>query len=344
MSSDYWGYGRTASRRRRAGLRCAPGSLPASFAQRTHFGLYALQHCGQESAGIAISDGKRTSGLPRHGPVSQVRFGPRLAALGVRPLALGQCPRRRVRLRENAQPEFVGRGEGERRRRPQRQPGEREVPCKKSCLEEGFRFNSTDTTPSRRRRRGRVGVPSGRRSGRRCAGLTGLLGGNDRVPWPSATSRLPSPAIGRWTWRLRGSSETCGLTSSVLRTCSATSSPVVGHRRFGASRATAPREPVRRRASEYAYFARPDSPLPTVAGRRQPPPDGREVRREAPVEADVSSYRSPTRDEMAAVGTLRQAASLTRGPATGDVIQRGGRARQNEGSICNTSRRRAVVR
>src|ERR671929_933322 len=41
-------------------------------ARLTYFGLHALQHRGQESAGIAVSDGGRLTGLRDLGLVSQV--------------------------------------------------------------------------------------------------------------------------------------------------------------------------------------------------------------------------------------------------------------------------------
>ena len=47
----------------------APGR---DVARLTYFGLFALQHRGQESAGIAVSDGGRLTGLRDLGLVSQV--------------------------------------------------------------------------------------------------------------------------------------------------------------------------------------------------------------------------------------------------------------------------------
>src|SRR5207247_9134087 len=44
-------------------------------AELTYFGLYALQHRGQESAGIVTSDGRRFREYKRMGLVSQVFKG-----------------------------------------------------------------------------------------------------------------------------------------------------------------------------------------------------------------------------------------------------------------------------
>ena len=63
--------------------------LAGELAQRTYFGLYALQHRGQESAGIAVSDGERTTAMRDMGLVSQVFDGTSLAALEAGHLALG---------------------------------------------------------------------------------------------------------------------------------------------------------------------------------------------------------------------------------------------------------------
>src|SRR5215218_3189495 len=62
--------------------------LSGELAQRAYFGLYALQHRGQESAGIAVSDGERMVAMRDMGLVSQVFDEPKLSALRGR-LALG---------------------------------------------------------------------------------------------------------------------------------------------------------------------------------------------------------------------------------------------------------------
>lgn len=56
----------------------APG---APVAQLAYLGLYALQHRGQESAGIAVSDGRRMHVIKDMGLVTQVFDQPRLAGL-----------------------------------------------------------------------------------------------------------------------------------------------------------------------------------------------------------------------------------------------------------------------
>jgi amidophosphoribosyltransferase len=56
----------------------APGR---DVARLTYFGLYALQHRGQESAGIAVSDGRRVTAVKEMGLVAQVFDEPKLRAL-----------------------------------------------------------------------------------------------------------------------------------------------------------------------------------------------------------------------------------------------------------------------
>jgi amidophosphoribosyltransferase len=59
------------------GIR-APGR---DVARLSYFGMYALQHRGQESAGIAVSDGRRVTALREMGLVSQVFDESKLRAL-----------------------------------------------------------------------------------------------------------------------------------------------------------------------------------------------------------------------------------------------------------------------
>ena len=88
-------------------------ALEGELAQRTYFGLYALQHRGQESAGIAISDGESTLALREMGLVSQVFNERKLATLEPGHIALGHVRYSTTGSAswENAQPEFHGRGE-----------------------------------------------------------------------------------------------------------------------------------------------------------------------------------------------------------------------------------------
>jgi amidophosphoribosyltransferase len=57
------------------------GAPERDVARLTFFGLYALQHRGQESAGIAVSDGDRVMAIKDMGLVSQVFDEPKLSAL-----------------------------------------------------------------------------------------------------------------------------------------------------------------------------------------------------------------------------------------------------------------------
>src|SRR3712207_2400958 len=121
--------------------------LAGELAQRTYFGLYALQHRGQESAGIAVSDGARTVAMRDMGLVSQVFDETRLASLEGGHIALGHVRYSTTGSAswENAQPEFIGRGDvnvavahngnlvNARRLRQE-------------LSKEGFEFNSTSDT------------------------------------------------------------------------------------------------------------------------------------------------------------------------------------------------------
>src|SRR5918997_1777524 len=87
--------------------------LAGELAQRTYFGLYALKHRGQGSAGITVSDGARTTAVRDMGLVSQVFDASSLAALEDGHISLGHVRYSTTGSAswENAQPEFHGRGE-----------------------------------------------------------------------------------------------------------------------------------------------------------------------------------------------------------------------------------------
>ncbi|MCU0301873.1 MAG: amidophosphoribosyltransferase [Candidatus Nanopelagicales bacterium] len=82
-------------------------------AKLTYFGLYALQHRGQESAGMAVSDGHQTVVYKDMGLVSQVFTEGALASLHGH-VAIGHCRYSTTgsSVWENAQPTFRGTATG----------------------------------------------------------------------------------------------------------------------------------------------------------------------------------------------------------------------------------------
>src|SRR4029078_12391489 len=80
-------------------------------AKLAYYGLYALQHRGQESAGIAGSDGKRLVVHKEMGLVAQVFDGPALTALRGH-IAVGHCrySTTGASVWANAQPTFRSTG------------------------------------------------------------------------------------------------------------------------------------------------------------------------------------------------------------------------------------------
>jgi amidophosphoribosyltransferase len=72
------------------GIYDPTGAPDRDVARLTFFGLYALQHRGQESAGIAVSDGRRVTAIKDMGLVSQVFDEPSLSALPGR-IAIGHA-------------------------------------------------------------------------------------------------------------------------------------------------------------------------------------------------------------------------------------------------------------
>jgi len=77
-------------------------------AKLTYFGLYALQHRGQESAGIAVSKGQQILVHKDMGLVSQVFDENALNTLGDAHLAIGHCRYSTTgsSIWDNAQPTF----------------------------------------------------------------------------------------------------------------------------------------------------------------------------------------------------------------------------------------------
>ena len=63
------------------GIYVPPGDPDRGVARMTFFGLFALQHRGQEAPGMAVSDGDRITAMKDMGLVSGVR---RATALGPR--------------------------------------------------------------------------------------------------------------------------------------------------------------------------------------------------------------------------------------------------------------------
>ena len=77
-------------------------------AKLTYFGLYALQHRGQEAAGIAVSKGRQIMVHKEMGLVSQVFDENALNSLGNAHLAIGHCrySTTGASVWKNAQPTF----------------------------------------------------------------------------------------------------------------------------------------------------------------------------------------------------------------------------------------------
>jgi amidophosphoribosyltransferase len=294
--------------------------LAGELAQRTYFGLYALQHRGQESAGIAISDGDTTTAVRDMGLVSQVFDPSRLAALETGHIALGHVRYSTTGSAswENAQPEFGGRGDvnvavahnGNLVNVPQ---------LRDELTEDGFEFNSTsDTTyiaaaAVRELEKG-LGVGEAVRAAMRClegAYSVAMVFRDKLVAFRDPHGFRPL-CIGEVEGGYAVSSETCGLDiigARFLRDVEPGEVVVIDDSGLSSYRmANENGESKGRRALcvfEYVYFARPDSRF-----------DGREVAasrhrmgellaEEAPAEADVV-IPVPDSGIMAAVGYSRR--------------------------------------
>ncbi len=288
--------------------------LSGELAQRTYFGLYALQHRGQESAGIAISDGMRTTAVRDMGLVSQVFDPVRLAALEAGHIALGHVRYSTTGSAswENAQPEFHGRGEVNV---AVAHNGNlvNAARLRDELVAEGFSFNSTsDTTfiaaavvAELEKDLGAVEAVSAAMRRLEGAYSVAMICGDRLVAFRDPNGFRPL-SIGEVDGGYAVSSETCGLDiigARFLRDVEPgevvviDDSGLASHRTGGGRRSLC--------VFEYVYFARPDSRF-----------DGREVadaRRkmgelladEYPVEADVV-IPVPDSGIMAAVGYSRR--------------------------------------
>jgi amidophosphoribosyltransferase len=285
--------------------------LTGELAQRTYFGLYALQHRGQESAGIAVSDGERTTAMRDMGLVSQVFDGPRLASLECGHIALGHVRYSTTGSAswENAQPEFHGRGDVNV---AVAHNGNlvNAASLRAELTEAGFEFNSTsDTTyiaaaAVRELEKGRSvgGAVREAMRGLRGAYSVAMIFRDKLVAFRDPYGFRPL-CIGEVAGGYAVSSETCGLDiigAKFLRDVEPGEVVVIDDAGITSYRLEKP-ERSALCVFEYVYFARPDSRFDgrEVAGARHRM--GELLAEEAPAEADVV-IPVPDSGIMAAVG------------------------------------------
>ena len=291
-------------------------ALAGELAQRAYFGLYALQHRGQESAGIAISDGERTVAMRDMGLVSQVFDERRLAALEGGHIALGHVRYSTTGSAswENAQPEFHGRGDvnvavahngnlvnaGALRRELEDEGFEFEstsdtaaiAACAVGELEKGYSDAVGETVKEAMRRlKGAYSVA--------------MIFRDKLVAFRDAHGFRPL-CIGEIEGGYAVASETCGLDiigARFLRDVEPGEVVVINDSGLKSYHAESPRRALC--IFEYVYFARPDSRFDgkEVADSRQKM--GEILAEEAPAEADAV-IPVPDSGIMAAVGYSRR--------------------------------------
>ncbi len=270
--------------------------LEGELAQRAYFGLYALQHRGQESAGIAVSDGERTVAMRDMGLVSQVFDERRLASLEGGHIALGHVRYSTTGSAswENAQPEFHGRGEVNVAVAHNGNLVNAAV-LRRELEEEGFRFKSTSDTATiaacavAELEKGYSVAETVLRTMRRLSGAysVAMIFRDKLVAFRDPHGFRPL-CIGEVEGGYAVSSETCGLDiigARFLREVEPGEVVVIDDDGLKSYRA----EETRRALCvfEYVYFARPDSRFAgkEVAHSRQRM--GEALAEEAFVEADV---------------------------------------------------------
>ncbi|QIN80738.1 amidophosphoribosyltransferase [Rubrobacter marinus] len=270
--------------------------LAGELAQRTYFGLYALQHRGQESAGIAVSDGERTLAMRDMGLVSQVFDETRLASLESGHISLGHVRYSTTGSAswENAQPEFHGRGDVNVAVAHNGNLVNADV-LRRELEEEGFEFHSTSDTAAiaavavGELERGKGVGEAVRDAMRRLEGAysVAMIFRDKLVAFRDPHGFRPL-SIGRVEGGYVVSSETCGLDiigAEYVRDVEPGEVVVIDDDGLTSFRA----EPARRAlcSFEYVYFARPDSRFEgrEVADSRFKM--GEILAEESPVEADV---------------------------------------------------------
>jgi amidophosphoribosyltransferase len=284
--------------------------LSGELAQRAYFGLYALQHRGQESAGIAVSDGERTVAMRDMGLVSQVFDERKLATLEPGHIALGHVRYSTTGSAswENAQPEFHGRGDVNVFVAHNGNLVNAST-LRHELEEEGFSFESTSDTAAiaacavGELEKGLTIEEAVLRTMRRLEGAysVAMIFRDKLVAFRDPHGFRPL-CIGEIEDGYAVSSETCGLDISgapLLREIEPGEVIVIDDEGLKSYRA----EEARRSLCvfEYVYFARPDSCFDgrEIAHARQRM--GEILAEEAPAEADVV-IPVPDSGIMAAVG------------------------------------------
>jgi amidophosphoribosyltransferase len=287
-------------------------ALAGELAQRTYFGLYALQHRGQESAGIAISDGERTLAMREMGLVSQVFDEKRLASLEGGHIALGHVRYSTTGSAswENAQPEFHGRGDVNV---AVAHNGNlvNALALRRELEEEGFEFESTSDTATiaacavaelERGHADAVGEAVKEAMHRLEGAYSVAMIFRDKLVAFRDPHGFRPLCIGEIEGGYAVSSETCGLDiigARFLRDVEPGEVVVINDEGLKSYHAESPRRALC--VFEYVYFARPDSRFDgrEVADSRRKM--GEMLAEEAPAEADVV-IPVPDSGIMAAVG------------------------------------------
>ncbi|MDP8949296.1 MAG: amidophosphoribosyltransferase [Actinomycetota bacterium] len=285
-------------------------ALEGELAQRTYFGLYALQHRGQESAGIAISDGESTLAMREMGLVSQAFDERKLATLEPGHIALGHVRYSTTGSAswENAQPEFHGRGEVNV---AVAHNGNlvNAAALRRELEGEGFEFESTSDTAAiaacavGELEKGFSVEEAVLGAMRRLSGAysVAMVFRDKLVAFRDPHGFRPL-CIGEIEGGYAVSSETCGLDiigAEFLREVEPGEVVVIDDEGLKSYRGKSPRRALC--VFEYVYFARPDSRFDRreVADTRQRM--GEILAEEAPAEADVV-IPVPDSGIMAAVG------------------------------------------